>query len=61
MILEFMMIYLLNWVMPEDEIDCGRNFNITAYLDDPKRYGNHEFRMNGNQISENTEDCIWSF
>jgi hypothetical protein len=44
--IEFILIFLLNIIYPEEEIDIVRNFNSQQYLVNPHKYGDHEFRIN---------------
>lgn len=43
--LEFLILLLLEWILPEDEIDIQRNFNLSYYLGNPHKFGDHEYRV----------------
>lgn len=45
MILEFILMLLLDWRMPENEIDICRNFNMQQYSQNPHRFGDHELSI----------------
>ena len=51
---EFIILMVIDWIFPIDEICIARNFNIQWYLINPHRFGDHEFRIDslGNLKSE---------
>ena len=44
-IVEFLLIFLLEFFQPENDIDVARNFNTTHYLTNPHKFGDHEFKI----------------
>ena len=44
-ILEFLLMWAIQWYFPESEIDIARNFQTAQYIKNPHKFGDHEFSI----------------
>ena len=48
-VIEFLVLWFIEWFYPEGEIDIVRNFNTEMYAVNPHKFGDHELRVDSSQ------------
>lgn len=55
LVLEALVNFVLDYLMPDQEVDICRNFDVTEYGQDPEAKGNHQFSADGLEQSRSPD------